>query len=140
MIHFTINLTPKAQKRARSRAIISRGKAIAMIYKDPSQRQEEEDLIALMVCHRPPAPLEGPLSLQITAYLPIPASKAQKWKNAALAGEIRPITKPDNTNLAKNLEDCMTMAGFWIDDRQIVTLTIEKFYGEPRWEIILKSA
>ena len=110
-----------------------------MTYKDPAQRKAEDTLIAMLMEYRPPAPLDGPLCLEIKAYLPIPASKSNKWKAQAAAREIRPITKPDNTNLAKNLEDCMTLAGFWIDDRQIVTLTIEKFYGEPRWEIALKS-
>lgn len=133
----TIPLPPKAQKRARSRAVNANGRSYAMTYKDKGQRQEEEKLTTLLYVHRPPEPLQGPLVLGVKAFLPIPRSKSKKWQAAALAGEIRPETKPDLDNLEKHLKDCCKGI-FWIDDKQVVGHTPEfgKYYGDPpRWEI-----
>ena len=134
---FTIVLPPQAQKRARSRAITSNGRAYAMTYKAPGQRQQENKLMALMYQHRPPQPLQGPLALGVKAYLPIPESKPKKFKAAALAGEIRPITKPDLDNVLKHFKDCCKGV-FWEDDKQVVEYLpgTGKYYGYPaRWEI-----
>jgi len=146
VLKFTIPLPPKAQKRARSRGVIIRGGgklgqdiARSQSYTDSGQRTEQAKLMTLMYPHRPAAPLEGPLALGVRAYLPIPQSKPQKWKAAALAGEIRPTTKPDCSNMVKHLEDVM-QGVFFRDDKEIVSLTIEKYYGDPaRWEIVLTS-
>jgi len=135
---FTIILTPKGQKRARGRAFLVGGRAIAgKPRKDEEQLLEEEKLIALMYAHRPPVPLQGPLLLGVKAYLPIPKSKSKKWRAAALAGEIRPTTKPDLDNCIKNLKD-VCKGVFWQDDKQVVEYLpgTGKYYGEPaRWEI-----
>jgi Holliday junction resolvase RusA-like endonuclease len=137
---FTIPLPPKAQKRARSRAVINAGKAFSMIYKDKGQRLEEDKFIALLYQHRPEMPFDGPILLGVRAYLPIPGSKPKKFKAAAQAGEIRPTTKPDLDNLLKHFKDCCKGI-FWIDDKQVVGYLPEtgKYYGFPaRWEIEIK--
>jgi Holliday junction resolvase RusA-like endonuclease len=135
ILRFTITLPPKAQKRDRIGSRAGHG----FSYKDKGQRLEEDKLITLMYQHRPPRPLEGPLILSVNAFLPIPQSKSKKWKAEALAGTVRPTTKPDCSNLVKNLEDVMNGV-FFRDDCQLVGLGISKFYGEPaRWEISLRE-
>jgi Holliday junction resolvase RusA-like endonuclease len=50
--------------------------------------------------------------------------------------------KPDVVNLAKGTEDALTKAGFWVDDKQVVSLTIEKWYVEldpPRIEVTIET-
>lgn len=136
-LSFTILIPPKAQKRARHAA---RG-GFSVTYKDKGQRMEEDRLIALMYEHRPPEPLQGPLSLRVKAYLPIPKSKPMRWKMAALLGSIRPTTKPDLDNLLKNIKDVCTGI-FWKDDRQIVEYLegTGKYYSDlPRWEIEIEE-
>lgn len=82
--------------------------------------------------------LEGPLEVEVTAYMPIADSKPKKWKAAALAGTIRPVKKPDLDNVAKLL-DALNLV-VWVDDSQIVRLTVEKHYGAaPRMEIIVRQ-
>jgi Holliday junction resolvase RusA-like endonuclease len=140
-MQFTIILEPKGQKRARSRAINSNGRSYAMTYKDKGQRLEEDKLITLMYAHRPPQPLQGPLALGVKAYLPIPKSKPKKWQAEALAGLIRPTTKPDLDNCIKNLKD-VCKGVFWEDDKQVVEYLpgTGKYYGEPaRWEITIET-
>jgi Holliday junction resolvase RusA-like endonuclease len=135
---FTIVLPPKGQMRARGRAFLSNGKAIAgKPRKDNGQALEEEKLLALLYDQRPEKPIEEAIFLGIKTFLPIPASKSKKWKAAALAGEIRPTTKPDLDNMVKHFKD-VCKGVFWVDDKQIVEYLpgTGKYYGDPaRWEI-----
>ena len=135
---FTIILEPKGQKRARGRAFLVGGRAIAgKPRKEEEQLLEEEKLLTLMYAHRPPQPLQGPLKLGVKAYLPIPKSKSKKRQAAALAGQIRPTTKPDLDNCIKNLKD-VCKGVFWQDDKQVVEYLpgTGKYYGDlARWEI-----
>jgi Holliday junction resolvase RusA-like endonuclease len=83
------------------------------------------------------APLDGPLDVEIVAFMAIPESKPKKWKAAALAGEIRPTKKPDYDNFAK-ICDALNLI-VWIDDAQVVDGRIRKFYSDrPRMEIRVK--
>ncbi len=45
-------------------------------------------------------------------------------------GEYR-VTKPDTDNLQKLLKDCMTAAGFWVDDALVASEVVEKFWADP---------
>lgn len=136
---FTIFLSPKAQKRPRSRAFKCGDTYIAQTYKDTSQRKEDEKLITLLYAHKPPVPLSGALKVVVKAYLPIPTSKPKKWGLMASQGQIRPTTKPDVDNLAKQMLDVMNGV-FFQDDRQIVFLSVEKHYAEiPQWQIEIQE-
>jgi Holliday junction resolvase RusA-like endonuclease len=111
----------------------------ARTYKHPEQSRYEAQVAALLAQHRPDAPLDGPLSLSVTAYLPIPKSKPKRWQAAALAGEIWPTGKPDCSNILKNIEDIMNGV-FWRDDAQIVGVQAFKRYSDsPRWEIEIEA-
>ena len=39
------------------------------------------------------------------------------------------ITKPDTDNTVKLFKDCMTAAGFWLDDAQVARLVVNKRYS-----------
>ena len=38
--------------------------------------------------------------------------------------------KPDCSNAIKALEDCLTKLGFWDDDSQVASLTVDKAWGD----------
>jgi Holliday junction resolvase RusA-like endonuclease len=81
---------------------------------------------------------DGPLSVDVTAYMPVAESKPRKWKAAALAGEIRPTKKPDWDNFGKIL-DALNLV-VWADDAQIVEGRVQKFYSsQPRMEIRVRN-
>lgn len=81
---------------------------------------------------------DGPLSVDVTAYMPVAESKPKKWKVAALAGEIRPTKKPDWDNFGKIL-DALNLV-VWADDAQIVEGRVQKFYSDqPRMEIRVRE-
>lgn len=74
------------------------------------------------------APLTGPLDVEIEIRMPIPLSKPKRWREAALAGLIRPTKKPDWDNFGK-MTDAMNMI-VWVDDAQIVDGRVKKIYHE----------
>lgn len=81
------------------------------------------------------SPLEGPVAVEATIYVSIPASKSKKWKAAALAGAIRPTSKPDIDNVIKSSFDGLNLV-VWVDDSQVVELKTAKWYSDaPRLEM-----
>ena len=74
------------------------------------------------------------LEVTVRAYLDIPKSKTKAFRAAALAGKIRPTSKPDGDNIAKMLDALNKVV--WVDDSQIADLIVQKRYSDrPRLEI-----
>lgn len=79
------------------------------------------------------------LEIHIVSYKQIPKSKPKKFIKAALEGLLRPITKPDTDNIAKNIKDALNKIAYY-DDSQIVREVIDKCYSDtPRVEIEIKE-
>jgi Holliday junction resolvase RusA-like endonuclease len=72
--------------------------------------------------------LEGPLTVLMALDCQVPASWSQKKQRMALAGEIRPTTKPDIDNVVKAVFDGLNGVA-WRDDVQVVGLTVAKQYA-----------
>ncbi len=139
-IFFEIPLAPTAQRRFR----IGRIGKHARAYKDGEQELNEATILTHIIKHAPAEPLQGALELTVRACLPLPKTKEKQWLKKAEAGKLtgadRPITRPDIDNLVKQIADCMTAARFWEDDKQIVSLTANKFYSRvPYWEIEVRE-
>ena len=79
-------------------------------------------------------PLDGPLEVSYTVERPVPAW-SRKRQGMALAGLIRPTTRPDADNYLKCL-DALTHV-VWRDDAQIVRLSFEKRYSEQPKTVIM---
>ena len=96
----------------------------------PEQTRTYENLIraAAQDAMNGAAPLDCAVVLRMHATMPVPTSWSKKKQAAALAGTIRPVTKPDADNLLK-LTDSLNEVVFK-DDRQIVEAQITKTYGE----------
>ena len=91
----------------------------------------------LAMAGRPP--LAGAVRVVVTAYFGIPQSWPQKKQAAALAGTVRPTTKPDWENVAKMLDALNGVV--WIDDKQVVSGLIEKHYSDrPRLVVTVATA
>ena len=79
-------------------------------------------------------PLDGPLRIVVTAFMPIPKSWSKKRVAAALEGSARP-GKPDWDNTSKLVGDALNGI-VWRDDSQIAEARISKLYDpDPRLEI-----
>jgi Holliday junction resolvase RusA-like endonuclease len=142
MLSFTISIAPRGQMRARHTAKKTKsGKVFSKTYKDEKQQDAETVLYAYLRDYVPASPIEGPIALGIRAFMPMP-KKSKKWTADALAGFIRPTTKPDLDNMIKHIKDCMTTMQFWHDDNQVVEYLpgTGKYYSEsPRWEIVVEG-
>jgi crossover junction endodeoxyribonuclease RusA len=83
--------------------------------------------------HGMPAPLDGPVSLSMTFYLPRPKSAPKRV--------LYPATKPDCSKLARAIEDALSKVAY-TDDARIVDLVVKKRFAvgsPPRVEISLEN-
>lgn len=82
--------------------------------------------------------LHGALSATVRAFVPIPSSMSKKRRAEALAGVLRPITRPDIDNYVKTLDALNGIV--FRDDSQIAELIATKHYSDrPRLEIELRG-
>ena len=76
--------------------------------------------------------LEGYIKVEITAFYKIPKSTSNKKRQQMLRNELLPDKKPDLDNVAKIICDALNNIAY-SDDKQIVSLSVNKFYSEqPR--------
>ena len=74
---------------------------------------------------RPAEPLDGPLVVIVTFYMPRPKRLMRKSDRE---GAVWFQSKPDCDNLAKSALDCLTELRWWGDDSQVASLLINKCY------------
>lgn len=81
--------------------------------------------------HLPPVFFDKPLRMCINAYYPIPKSWSKKKQQELKAYDraFRPTVKPDCDNISKNICDSLNGIAY-PDDKQIVSLEVNKFYAE----------
>ena len=72
--------------------------------------------------------LEGPVVVLITVHCEPPASWSRKKRDAAIAGDILPTSKPDLDNVLKLFADAMNGV-VYRDDKQITDVFVTKRYG-----------
>ena len=87
----------------------------------------QNDLMTLLMPHRPAEPMQGAVKLVVTWRYPW--RKSEPKRNRAL-GVMPCTTRPDVDNLCKILLDCMTRLAYWSDDGQVATLTVMKQWGD----------
>ena len=134
-IAFTISGTPIAKGRPK---FFRRGNYMGT-YTPARTRNYEDSVISQALSYKPNSPLENSLRVKIVFYLPIPKSFSRKNKEKAIWGTIRPAKKPDIDNCVKAILDPLNTI-FWNDDRQIVSMHAEKFYGDiPRTEVQIET-
>lgn len=111
--------------KGRPRFVKATGRAFTP---EKTVRFEDRLSIAAQIAMAGRAPLDGPLEVEIEIRMPVPLSKPKRWREAALAGTIRPTKKPDWDNFAKTV-DALNMI-VWVDDAQIVDGRVRKIYHE----------
>lgn len=72
--------------------------------------------------------LEGAMDVRLVINCQVPASWSQKKQKEALAGIIRPTTKPDIDNIEKAIYDAINGV-VWKDDVQVVDVVKTKRYS-----------
>lgn len=116
---------PKGQPRPQAFARKIGGKVVARVFTPGTAEAWKSAVAVAMEPHRPAAPFEGPVSVDLLFLLPRP--KARSRKNDP-AGPLWCATRPDVDNLSKAVLDCLTLQGWWRDDAQVVHLRVTKHW------------
>lgn len=83
------------------------------------------------------APFEGPVSVRVDAYFPVPENWSAKTRAKALAGEILHCKRPDWENVAKMLDAFNSIV--WVDDKQVTAGLVVKHYDlRPRLAVTVR--
>lgn len=104
----------------------------------PKRTRKAEQAVAWIASqYAPREPLEGPVFVALSFFMPIAKSWTKTERELAARGLARPATRgTDIDNLAKLVLDALTAARFWQDDGQVVELVAKKWYAlEPRVEV-----
>lgn len=80
-------------------------------------------------------PLEGPLMLQFTAYVSIPASTSQKKRAMMLEGSIIPEKSPDIDNILKIIMDALESVAYKRDSQIAIGIIVKLYSERPRVEL-----
>jgi len=121
--HFEVRVDgiPKGQPRPRAFAF----KGHARIY-DAGTAEGWKSLVANAVKpHLPPAPLEGPVRVDMIFRFPRPKRLCRKKDPP---GEVPHTAKPDIDNLEKSVFDALQQIGVFRDDGQVCAGEVLKFY------------
>lgn len=127
---------PVAQGRPR----FSRQGGFVKAY-DPAKSRDYKSYVRMIAAQRAPVtPVEGAIEFSLRIYRAIPKGMPKYKREAAKEGRLRPVTKPDVSNVLKGVEDALK--GVWYkDDSQIVGYgVLGKWYDErPRIEITMRE-
>lgn len=152
-LSFTIIGDPQGKARPRfSRA----GKGVRTY--TPTATQKYEELVRYCAVSarqkEKVKPISADMSISIKAYFKVPTSYSKKRKHNCLAGVERPSKKPDSDNIAKIVLDGLNpkmkrsktlhkmvclQQGLYQDDKQVVSLSVEKWYAEEPKVVITAS-
>ena len=127
---------PVAQGRPR----FSRQGGFVKAYAPAKSRDYKSYVRMIAAQHAPVTPVEGAIEFSLRIYRAIPKGMPKYKQEAAKEGRLRPVTKPDVSNVLKGVEDALK--GVWYkDDSQIVGYgVLGKWYDErPRIEIMMRE-
>jgi Holliday junction resolvase RusA-like endonuclease len=125
VVTFTVPGQPVAKGRAR---ISTFGGHVRSYTPEKTRRYENQVSAYAAEAMRNMPLLGGPVEVVVQAFMMVPASWSLKKRLSAIAGQIKPTTKPDLDNIVKALDG---MNGIVVvDDSQIVKLTATKQYSE----------
>lgn len=74
-------------------------------------------------------PISGQINFAVKFFKEVPKGTSRIRRQQMLNGLIRPIGKPDRTNMLKFIEDCFERAGILSNDSIIVGGEPSKWYG-----------
>lgn len=125
-INFFLPMIPPTITQQQHKIRIINGRP--QIYDPPELKAARYKFQGVLTPHAPEMKITGPVRLLTKWIWPLDVDSEMMekldptyfvWKD----------TKPDTDNLIKLFKDCMTAAGFWEDDCQVVSEITEKMYS-----------
>lgn len=124
-IQFTVPGEPQGMARPRFTVRRGRGKIFAQAYTPQKSQAYKQQVELFARAWMPAVPWDGPVRLDIDAYLERPQ---RLLKKSSPAGPVWCTTKPDRDNIEKAVLDALTNAGLWNDDKQVCCGEVRKFF------------
>lgn len=118
-ISFFMPMHPPTVTHQEKKVRVVNGKPV--FYEPAELKAARQKLMANLARYIPDRKLSGAVRLSVTWLFPC--------GDMHRPGEYR-ITKPDTDNLQKLLKDCMTAAGFWMDDAQVAMEQVQKRWND----------
>lgn len=118
---FFMAMKPPTTTYQEKQVVVVNGKP--RFFEPPDLKDTRAKLTTTLAAYRPDEPVPKDIPVKLTVKWCFPAGRSHKpgtWRT----------TKPDTDNLQKLLKDCMTQAGFWTDDAQVCSETVEKFWTD----------
>ena len=141
-ITFEVAGIPRGQGRPRAALFGRRGAPQGVrVFEAPVDRDWKQIVMGQAVMHRPPAPLEGPLAVELTFRMPMPKAMPKRVRVAiAEGGTVHHAKRPDVDQCAKPVLDVLMHAGFFADDAQVAALAVRKVYASrPGVEVVVEA-
>ena len=126
MISFIVPGPPVGKGRPR---FAKRGNFVQTYTPEKTASYENLVKVLAMQAMKGTQPLPYPVRVVIDIAICPPASWSKKKRAQALSQLIQPTGKPDIDNVAKGILDAMNGV-VYLDDKQVISLTIRKFYDE----------
>lgn len=117
MRSISIRVVGEPKPQARPRTFLQGGRIVT--WSPKSDWTNAVYAAALSTKSRPSPPLDKPLAINLTFWLPRPKCRA---------GEVYSSSRGDWDNYAKGTCDALTRAKWWTDDCRIVKAFVEKRY------------
>lgn len=136
MTPIVIELAGEPKGKGRPRFVRSTGHAYT-----PAQTRSYESMLRLAAQEAMAGriPIDGPVEVEVLACMPIPVSWSKGKRAGAIAGTVKPTSRPDVDNLVKMLDAFNEVV--WRDDKQVVWCRVAKVYSEkPRLRIDVRAA
>lgn len=136
MTPIVIELAGEPKGKGRPRFVRSTGHAYT-----PAQTRSYESMLRLAAQEAMAGriPIDGPVEVEVLACMPIPVSWSKRKRSDAIAGTVKPTSRPDVDNLVKMLDAFNEVV--WRDDKQVVWCRVAKVYSEkPRLRIDVRAA
>lgn len=136
---FTLFMEPRSVQFGARMGVTKAGRRI--MFNDPSKVAYFKEVALHANRYRPTEPFIGPLRVDLTFVFSRPMRLRTKRSPDGL---IHHIVKPDRDNCAKGATDALSECGFWLNDCQIYTGMISKYYaereGRSRIEVLIWEA
>jgi len=117
-LQFFVAMEPPTITQQQHKVSVQNGKP--RFYEPAELRAARQSLEARLARYAPPTPYQGVVRLLVKWCFPAEGRPDGSYRS----------TKPDTDNLQKMLKDVMTRLGFWVDDAQVASEIIEKFWAD----------
>jgi Holliday junction resolvase RusA-like endonuclease len=121
MSRVTITIPGKPYGKKRPRFSRHSGRAY-----DPAPNAAVEDAIGTIALPHFPAPLAGPVVVEVLAVFAVPPSWSKAKRKDRLHGPH--CQKPDGDNVLKSIKDALNRIA-WADDGQVYDARVRKVWG-----------